>query len=71
MPIIWFKPVEKFARPLTGFYSCPVYKTLLRAGTLSTTGHSTNYVLTVYLPTDREESYWIKRGVAMFCALNY
>ncbi len=69
VPMILFRPVEKRVAPTSGVYFCPLYKVLSRAGTLSTTGHSTNYVLYVELPTDRDQGVWIKAGVAMFLAL--
>lgn len=69
VPVIHFQPVANRETPTSGVYFCPLYKVLSRAGTLSTTGHSTNYVLNVELPSDREESVWIKAGVAMFLSL--
>lgn len=69
VPMIHFIPVANRVLPTTGCYFCPLYKVLSRAGTLSTTGHSTNYILYVELPTDRPQSIWIKAGVAMFLSL--
>lgn len=70
MPVVWLMPEENHKKP-DGVYECPVYKTLTRAGTLSTTGHSTNYVLAIEVPSLKPEPHWIKRGVALICALDY
>jgi len=82
-PAIWLEPVVDRAVPTSGIYSCPMYKTLTRAGTLSTTGHSTNFVLMVEIPSSDACSglfhkycegfscHWIKRAVALFTSLNY
>lgn len=51
-------------------YFCPLYKTSVRAGTLSTTGHSTNYVLSIEIETSEHTNYWILRGAAMLTMLN-
>lgn len=46
-------------------YVCPLYKTAIRAGVLSTTGHSTNYIISILLPSSRQQSYWILKGTAL------
>ncbi|XP_062056155.1 dynein axonemal heavy chain 1 [Lepus europaeus] len=71
MAVIWLVPTPNRKAQGQDFYLCPIYKTLTRAGTLSTTGHSTNYVIAVEIPTDRPQRHWIKRGVALICALDY
>lgn len=72
MPYIWMKPAKRDDIVEKHSYTCPVYKTLERFGTLSTTGHSTNFVTMIQLPMMRRvnQTHWIKRGVAMITQLN-
>jgi hypothetical protein len=53
----------------------PVYKELASKGTLPTSGHSTNFVMRIELPSGREDfineggfsdqAVWVKAGVAV------
>jgi dynein heavy chain len=78
-PVMWLLPEEEppaavgqeVAVVNPNIYRCPVYKILTRRGTLSTTGHSTNFIIFVDLPTKESPSKWIKASVALFCALRY
>ena len=69
-PTIKMVPKANLEEKTDGFYKCPVYKILTRQGTLSTTGHSTNYCFFTHIPCEKgTETMWVKRGVALFCAL--
>ena len=67
MPKMWIKPESHEKIDHGHVYECPLYKTLERFGTLSTTGHSTNFVVETMLPMQQkhQQAHWIKRGVAM------
>jgi dynein heavy chain len=69
MPLMWLDP-EDVSKPIRDdVYECPMYKTATRAGALSTTGLSTNFVLSLPLSSQVDPNHWILRGVAMLCAL--
>lgn len=70
MPLVWFKPTETKNIEIRGRYECPLYITSARFGVLKTTGHSSNYVLSILLDTDLDVREWIKRGLALLCQLD-
>jgi len=66
--MIWIRPTTEVFE--FKHYSSPLYKTSVRKGELSTTGHSTNFVMFIKLATERDPSHWVKRGVALLTQLD-
>jgi dynein heavy chain len=71
MASIWLKPVviEEDDRNYDKLYKCPIYKTSERKGVLSTSGHSSNFIMWLQIPHSckppHSEYFWTKRGVAL------
>eukprot|EP01047_Picozoa_sp_COSAG01_P132138 COSAG01_NODE_61954_length_287_cov_0.547872_1_plen_95_part_11 len=49
-PVIWLDPVNRLDKIPANSFRHPMYKVSTRAGTLSTTGHSTNFVMCLNIP---------------------
>lgn len=64
LPAMWLEPRDDMSED-DPRYPAPLYKTSVRAGVLSTTGHSTNFVIAVLLPSYETQSYWILKGTAL------
>ncbi|XP_060664252.1 LOW QUALITY PROTEIN: dynein axonemal heavy chain 6 [Drosophila nasuta] len=67
MPVVRFMPCLEVSPILR--YEAPLYKTQQRSGVLSTTGHSTNFVLSILLRSKNDPEFWIMRGTALVCAV--
>lgn len=67
LPVLWIKPCREL--DVNNRYDAPLYKTNVRAGVLSTTGHSTNFVLSILLKSEKPPSFWILRGTALITLL--
>jgi len=85
MPVMHFMPRERPPVPAMwkeeergpdgapvseGFYVTPLYNTAARRGILATTGHSSNFVCPIVIPTGKAQSHWIKRGAALLMQLS-
>jgi len=70
MPVIWFEPIKLEEFRKIGICEVPLYKTSKRAGELSTTGHSTNFVMYIYLKCEEDPDHWIRRGTALLTQLD-
>ncbi|XP_030378328.1 dynein heavy chain 6, axonemal [Scaptodrosophila lebanonensis] len=67
LPVVCFMPCLDIKPDVR--YEAPLYKTQQRSGVLSTTGHSTNFVLSVLLDSVNEPEFWIMRGTALVSAV--
>uniref|UniRef100_A0A5K3EMJ9 Dynein_C domain-containing protein n=1 Tax=Mesocestoides corti TaxID=53468 RepID=A0A5K3EMJ9_MESCO len=68
LPMLHMKPEMDF-KPAPDRYIAPLYKTSARAGALSTTGISTNFIIAIPLATTESQDRWINCGAALVCEM--
>jgi len=71
MSAFWLRPVDtsEDKHNYDKLYMAPIYKTSERKGVLSTSGHSSNFIMYLAIPHSCQpphcETFWTKRGVAL------
>ena len=70
MVVIMLKPAVSDQLAVYPHYNCPCYRTTERRGVLATTGHSSNFVMFIRVPTAIAQAHWITRGVALVNSLS-
>ncbi|KAH9600450.1 Dynein heavy chain AAA lid domain [Trypanosoma melophagium] len=68
LPVVHFLPEPHHKTPEM-WHRIPLYRTVVRAGVISSLGASSNYVLSIEAPTDKGSDYWLLMGAACVCAL--
>ena len=68
LPVVQLKPrLCEAGQAEHDGYRCPVYVSQARRGETSTTGHSNNFILYMFLPSSQPHQHWTNRGVAALC----
>ena len=67
---MWLLPTKTADIVVEDCYDCPLYKTSARFGVLTTTGKSSNFVISVQMPSEQPEDHWVRRGVALLTQLD-
>jgi dynein heavy chain len=70
MPMIHINPAKRLELREYPHYQCPCYKISTRKGILSTTGHSTNFVMFIKVNSTIAAEHWVKRSAAMLTSLD-
>jgi dynein heavy chain, axonemal len=80
LPVLWMVPKLKISdddsdcvdsSDVNTLYNCPLYNTSERRGQLSTTGHSTNFIMYLQLGSGKmNPDHWCKRGTACLMQLD-
>ncbi|CAD2218709.1 dynein heavy chain [Angomonas deanei] len=68
LPVLHFLPEANHKKP-SNAHAVPLYRTTIRSGVISSLGASSNYVLSIEIPTEETSDFWLLRGAACVCAL--
>lgn len=70
LPVIMLTPDVKKDQEDDSLISVPIYRTAHRRGVTTKSGHSTSFVATFNMQTEKPAKHWIVRGVALLCELS-